>query len=102
MHIPPLLAFSAWIPIGLFLFRRFELRVAILANFLAGWAVLQREDYATAKGYVPYLIIPVSLPSVHFVSNATTLGFTARYESGRHFVDKQPSTMNLARLDLAT
>lgn len=77
MHIPPLLAFSAWIPIGLFLFRRFELRIAILANFLAGWAVLPSANYAAANGFFPYWILPVCLPSDHFVSKATTLGLTA-------------------------
>ena len=50
MHIPPLLALSAWIPIGVFLFRRFRLPVAILTNFLAGWAVLPSADYKTMQG----------------------------------------------------
>ncbi|MGB8097271.1 MAG: hypothetical protein WCF17_08945, partial [Terracidiphilus sp.] len=77
MHIPPLLALSAWIPIGLFLFRRFQLRVAILANFLTGWAVLPSANYATAHVYFPYWILPVCLPSDHFVTKATILGFTA-------------------------
>jgi hypothetical protein len=77
MHIPPLLASSAWIPIGVFLFRRFQLRVAILTNFLAGWAVLPSAAYKTMQGPFPYWILPVCLPGVYFFTKATILGFTA-------------------------
>jgi hypothetical protein len=77
MHIPPLLVLLAWIPIGVFLFRRLQLRVAILANFLAGWAVLPSADYKTMQGSFPYWILPVCLPGVYFITKATVLGFTA-------------------------
>ena len=40
MMIPPLIALAAWVPISLFCFRRYAVRIAILVNFVGGWAVL--------------------------------------------------------------
>ncbi len=36
--ISPWIAFLAWVPISLYFFRTRPVRVAILVNFIAGWA----------------------------------------------------------------
>ena len=77
MHIPPWVALSAWLPLSLLLFRRGSLRIAILINFLGGWALLPGADYTATKGDFPYTILPVCLPSTYFLTKATTLGLTA-------------------------
>ena len=77
MQIPPRVALSAWLPLSLLLFRRCPLRIAILINFLGGWALLPGADYTATKGPFPYSILPVCLPSTYFFIKATTLGLTA-------------------------
>ena len=77
MHMPPLVALMIWIPIGAILFRRLSLRVAILVNFLAGWAVLPGANYAPTPAAFPYWILPVCLPGAYFITKATILGIAA-------------------------
>jgi hypothetical protein len=77
MHLPPLIALMFWIPIGAILFRRLSLRVAILTNFLAGWAVLPGANYVPTPVAFPYWILPVCLPGAYFINKGTVLGITA-------------------------
>lgn len=66
----------SWIPIGVFLFHRFPVRVAILANFFAGWALLPGAAYAPSNNQFPYWILGVCLPSTYFLTKATVIGVT--------------------------
>src|SRR3954452_29978 len=75
--IPPLLAFAVWIPVSVLLFRRYPIRIAILANFLGGWALLPSAHYTGPHADFAYWIIGVSLPSNYFITKATVLSFTA-------------------------
>src|ERR1700677_5070117 len=54
MMIHPLLALAAWLPISLFCFRRYAVRIAILINFVAGWAVLPSAAFTTTDTPFPY------------------------------------------------
>ena len=75
--IPPLLAFFVWIPISLLFFRRYPIRVAILLNFIGGWAVLPAAHYAFSSDPDPYWILGNSLPTDYFLTKATVTGFTS-------------------------
>src|SRR5579863_7950228 len=77
MHLPPWVALSAWLPISLFLFGRFPPRLAIVVNFLGGWALLPGAAYLETNEPFPYSILPVCLPSTYFFTKATILGLTA-------------------------
>jgi hypothetical protein len=77
MHVPPMIAFSLWFLIGTLLFGFCSLRVAIVSNFLAGWAVLPGADFPPPQALFPYWILPACLPSTSFVTKATVLGITA-------------------------
>ena len=61
--ISPSIAFIAWVPISLFLFQRYPIRVAILANFFAGWALLPSAVYTPTAVRIP-LLDPGNLSSV--------------------------------------
>ena len=74
--IPPLLAFFVWIPISLLFFRRYPIRVAILLNFIGGWAVLPAANYAFSSDPDPYWILSNSLPTDYFLTKATVTGVT--------------------------
>src|ERR1700739_1255320 len=73
----PMIAFSLWFLTGTFLFRMCSLRVAIVSNFLGGWAILPGADFSPTQSSFPYWILPVCLPSTNFVTKATVLGITA-------------------------
>src|SRR3954447_14338849 len=75
--IPPLLAFAIWIPLSILFFRRFPIRIAILANFLGGWGILPSAHYIGPHADFAYWIIGVSLPSDYFITKATVLSFAA-------------------------
>jgi hypothetical protein len=77
MHLPPLVALLAWVPIGAYLFHRYSLRLAILVNFIAGWAVLPGANYTPTQIEFPYWILPVCLPGAYFITKATVLGIAA-------------------------
>jgi hypothetical protein len=74
--VPPLFALIAWIPISLFAFRRLPVRLAILVNFVGGWAVLPAANYAPSAAPFPYWIIGTALESNYLLTKATVLGFT--------------------------
>jgi hypothetical protein len=102
MHVPPTIAFSLWFLAGTFLFRVCSLRVAIVANFLGGWAILPGADFSPTRAAFPYWILPVCLPSTDFVTKATVLGITAI--AGMFFFHRaeirklEPGAMDLAFL----
>ena len=75
MTIPPLVALIAWIPISLFFFRRYPIRIALLINFIGGWAVLPAARYVVEGPGIPYWIIGTSLESEYFLTKAVVIGF---------------------------
>ena len=74
--IPPLIALAAWLPISLFCFRRYAVRVAILINFIGGWAVLPSAHFAPINAPFPYWIVGTCLPSDHFFTKASVTAIT--------------------------
>jgi hypothetical protein len=76
MIIPPLVALFAWEPIMLLIFRRVPVRVALLINFVGGWAVLPAANYVSQGEAFPYRVLGTSLESDYFITKATILGFT--------------------------
>lgn len=77
MHIPPLIVLLCWIPAGAYLFRRFPVRIAILANFIGGWAILPGANYQATADPFPYWILGVCLPADHFLTKAASIGMAA-------------------------
>jgi hypothetical protein len=77
MHLPPLAALSCWIPVSLYLFHRYPARIAILANFLGGWAILPNANYTPTTEIFPYWILGVCLPTSYLVTKATVTGLSA-------------------------
>jgi hypothetical protein len=76
MMIHPLIALAAWIPISLFCFRRYAVRIAILINFVGGWAVLPSAAFEPANAPFPYWILGTCLPSNHFFTKASVTGIS--------------------------
>jgi hypothetical protein len=76
MMIHPLIALAAWIPISLFCFRRYAVRIAILINFVGGWAVLPSAAFEPTNAPFPYWILGTCLPSNHFFTKASVTGIT--------------------------
>ncbi len=76
MIVPPLLALFAWIPISLLLFRRFPVRIALLINFVGGWAVLPAANYVYEGTPFPYWILGTSLESPYFITKASIIGLS--------------------------
>jgi hypothetical protein len=74
--IPPLIALAAWIPFSLFCFRRYAVRIAILINFVAGWAVLPSATFTPSDTPFPYWVLGTCLPSNHFFTKASVTGIT--------------------------
>ncbi len=76
MIVSPILAFCVWIPITLWIFRRYPIRIAILLNFLGGWAVLPAAIFKASSNPVPYWILGDSLATDYFFTKASVTGFT--------------------------
>jgi hypothetical protein len=74
--IPPLLALSVWIPVSQFFFWRYPMRVAMLINFLGGWALLPSAAFVPSPDQFPYWILGTCLPSNHFFTKATVTGMS--------------------------
>jgi hypothetical protein len=74
--IPPWLAFLLWVPISAYFFRRYSIRVAMLINFIAGWALLPSASYLPTTAIFPYWILGASLPSNYFFTKASVTGVT--------------------------
>jgi hypothetical protein len=78
MHISPFVILLGWIPAGAYLFRRYPVRIAILANFFGGWAILPGANYqADSPSRFPYWILGVCLPADYFLTKATATGLAA-------------------------
>ena len=77
MHISPFVILLGWIPAGAYLFRRYPVRIAILANFLGGWAILPGANYQPTPVAFPYWILGVCLPADYFLTTATATGLAA-------------------------
>jgi hypothetical protein len=69
-----LLAFLAWIPLSLVLFRRYPIRVAILMNFLGGWALLPIARFSGDPS--PFWILGDGLHTEYFLTKATITGLS--------------------------
>jgi hypothetical protein len=76
MIVPPLVALIAWVPISLVIFRRVPVRIALLINFVGGWAVLPAANYSDDGTVFPFRIVGTSLESDYFLTKAVILGFT--------------------------
>jgi hypothetical protein len=76
MMIHPLIALAAWLPISLFCFRRYAVRIAILINFVGGWAVLPSAAFTPTDTPFPYWVLGTCLPSNHFFTKASVTGIT--------------------------
>ena len=76
MIIPPLVALLAWVPISVLIFRRSPIRVALLINFVGGWAVLPAANYKSQGNTFPFWILGTSLESDYFLTKAVVIGFT--------------------------
>lgn len=76
MIIPPRVALLVWVPLILLVFRRFPTRIALLINFVGGWAVLPAANYIPTSNPFPYWILGTSLESDYFLTKATVIGFT--------------------------
>jgi hypothetical protein len=74
--ISPWIAFLAWLPISLYFFYRHPIRVAILVNFIAGWALLPTANFTRETAGFPYWILGTCLPSIHFFTKATVPALT--------------------------
>jgi hypothetical protein len=74
MHISPLAVLLAWIPLGIYLFRRYPARIAILANFFGGWGILPGANYTPTPEGFPYWILGVCLPTNYLITKATVTG----------------------------
>jgi hypothetical protein len=70
----PLIVLIAWIPLGVYLFHRYPARIAILANFFGGWAILPGANYTPSPEGFPYWILGVCLPTEYFFTKATVTG----------------------------
>jgi hypothetical protein len=75
--ISPWIAFLAWLPISVYFFRRYSLRVAVLVNFIAGWGALPSASYPPTSAVFPYWILGTCLPSDHFFTKASVTGITS-------------------------
>ena len=76
-HLHPLFALLAWVPIGLYFFYRYPIRVAVLLTFVAGWALLPTGNFVPTEAPFPYWILGAALPAGYFVTKATITGLTA-------------------------
>src|ERR1700733_91129 len=74
--IPPLLALFVWIPASQFFFWRYPIRVAMLINFLGGWAFLPSAAFVASPALFPYWILGTCLPSNYFFTKATVTGMS--------------------------
>jgi hypothetical protein len=76
MHLSTLVALISWIAIGVYLFRRYPVRIAILANFFGGWAILPGACYIPTTDNFPYWILGVCLPTNYFLTKAMVTGLS--------------------------
>src|ERR1700742_968623 len=71
----PTAVLLGWIPISLYLFYRYPMRIAILLVFIGGWAVLPTANYVPSPEPFPYWILGVGIAASHFLTKSTLIGF---------------------------
>jgi hypothetical protein len=76
MNVLPLFILLAWIPVGVFIFYRFPVRIAILLVFIGGWAILPAAAYAPSRDPFPYWILGTSVATNYFVTKASIIGIS--------------------------
>jgi hypothetical protein len=76
MPLSPLIVLIGWIAVGVYLFRRYPVRIAILANFFGGWAILPGARYLPSTEGFPYWILGVCLPTNYFLTKAVVTGLS--------------------------
>jgi hypothetical protein len=74
MTLLPIVALLGWIPISLFFFYRYPIRVAILLVFVGGWAVLPTANYIPSPDPFPYWILGAGIAAEYFLTKATVIG----------------------------
>lgn len=77
MHLSPLAVLIGWIPLGVYFFRRYPARIAILLNFFGGWAILPGANYRATSDAFPYWILGVCLPTNYFLTKAAATAIAA-------------------------
>jgi hypothetical protein len=70
------IAFLVWVPISLYFFRRYPVRIAVLINFIGGWAVLPSTAFSPTNAIFPYWFLGTCLPSIHFFTKASITAIT--------------------------
>jgi hypothetical protein len=75
--ISPWIAFLLWVPVSLFVFRRYPVRTALLFNFLGGWAVLPSAHFPPTTAAFPYWILGTCLPANNFFTKASVTAITS-------------------------
>jgi len=102
MNVYLIACLIGWVPVGAYLFRRYPARIAILANFLGGWAVLPGAVYVPATATFPYWIMGVSLPTNYLLTKATVTGLAGLVGvSLFHFKDLKRFRPGLCDLPMA-
>lgn len=71
----PTAVLLGWIPISLYLFYRYPMRIAILLVFVGGWAVLPTANFVPSPDPFPYWILGAGIAANYFLTKATVLGF---------------------------
>lgn len=74
--ISPWVAFLLWVPVSLYVFRRYPVRIALLFNFFAGWAVLPSAHFTASTAVFPYWILGTCLPASYFFTKASITAIT--------------------------
>lgn len=76
MTLLPTAVLLGWVPISLFLFYRYSIRVAILMVFVGGWALLPTANYPPSPDPFPYWILGADIAANFFITKATVIGFS--------------------------
>ena len=71
----PAAVLLGWIPISLYFFYRFPIRIAILLVFVGGWAVLPNANYIPTSALFPYWFLGADIATNYFLTKATITGF---------------------------
>jgi hypothetical protein len=74
MIVLPTAVLLVWIPISLYFFYRYPIRIAILLVFVGGWAVLPNASYIPTPDPFPYWFLGAGIASNYFLTKATITG----------------------------
>jgi hypothetical protein len=75
MIVFPAAVLLGWIPVSLYFFYRYPIRIAILLVFVGGWALLPNANYIPSSDPFPYWFLGVGIPTNYFLTKATITGF---------------------------